>query len=86
MRSQTTGKMCVSLDKNEEIVIMNLAKDIKYPLHVSVNLLVVLLDKKAAIAEPVKEESRPLPVSNIGSSQRRDSNEQALDGNTSGTS
>lgn len=86
VRSQTTGKMCVSLDKNEEIVIMNLAKEIKYPLHVSVNLLVVLLDKKTAIVDAVKEENRSLPVSNIGSSQRRDSNDQALDGNASGTS
>lgn len=50
--TQTTDIQCLSLEKNQEIPLIFMEQELTYPLHISVNLLVVSPNK-------IRQESTP---------------------------
>lgn len=67
VHAQRSEIIAMSLDKNEEMPLMLLDKELEFPLYISVNMLVVTPSKTGLAVKPAHVDTQTVPISNIGS-------------------
>lgn len=67
IHTQRSEIISMCLDKNEELPLILLDKELEFPLYISVNLLVVSPKKTGSATTPEYVDTQTMPISNISS-------------------